>query len=130
MADGMPEHGDPTTAPFWDAAARRELVVQRCDSCGHHQFYPRPFCLACGGGDLGWAKVTGGGTVYSLTVTRIPVGPGFKPPYPVALVELDEGPRMLTNIVNGEAAIGDRVRLAWKERDGAPPLPVFEPDAG
>jgi uncharacterized OB-fold protein len=63
-------------------------------------------------------------------VTHIPTGPGFEPPYPVALVELDEGPRMLTNIVNGEAAMGDRVRLAWKEREGAPPLPVFEPDAG
>ena len=130
MTDTNPDYGDPTTAPFWEAAARHELMVQRCDSCGHHQFYPRPFCLACGGDDLDWAEVSGKGAVYSLTVPRIPVGPGFEPPYPVALVELDEGPRMLTNIVNGEAAIGDRVRLAWKDRKGAPPLPVFEPDAG
>jgi hypothetical protein len=69
------------------------------------------------------------GTIYSMTVTRVPIDPTFQPPYVVAVVELDEGPRLLTNIVNGECAIGGRVRVVWRDRIDGPPLPLFEPDA-
>jgi len=61
-----------------------------------------------------------------MTVTRVQLLPELPPPYVVALVELDEGPRLLTNIVGAPCKIGDRVRLAWRTREGAPPLPVFE----
>lgn len=128
--------GDPLSAPFWEGAARRELMVQRCRSCGVHQLFARPFCLACDGADLQWARASGLGTIYSMTTVRRTASPDFPAPYVNALVELDEGPRLLTVIVGiagtggpdgGACAIGDRVRVAWKDRAPAPPLPVFEP---
>ena len=116
---------DPTTEPFWQACAERRLIVQRCTACGARQFYPRPFCLACESGSLDWVEVEGFGTIYSLTTVRIPVSDELVPPYLLALVDLDEGPRLLTNIEASTAEIGDRVTLAWRARDGLPPLPVF-----
>ncbi|MEJ8570577.1 Zn-ribbon domain-containing OB-fold protein [Microbaculum marinum] len=118
---------DPTTETFWKACAERRLLVQKCADCGSHQFYPRPFCLECESNALDWVAVAGTGTVYSLTTVRVPVIEELTPPYEVALVDLDEGPRLLTNIIAGDAAIGDRVTLDWRERDGLPPLPVFRP---
>lgn len=120
-------YGDALTAPFWAAAARRELLIQRCDACGRHQFYPRPYCLACQSDRVAWVPAGGAGTIYSQTTVHIQVVPEFSPPYTVALVELDEGPRLLGAIVDGETRIGDRVRVAWREREDAPPLPVFAP---
>ena len=128
MTDVATTFGDPVTAPFWEAAARRELVLQRCSACGAFQFYPRPFCLACDATALEWVPAAGGGTVYAATTVHMRVDPALEPPYVVAVVELDEGPRLTTNIVGGTAPIGARVRLAWRERDDAPPLPVFTPD--
>jgi uncharacterized OB-fold protein len=122
-----PTYGDPLTAPFWEAAARREFVVQRCQTCGRHQFYPRPYCLACQSDGVVWVAAKGHGTVYSMTTVHLAVAPELTPPYIVAIVELDEGPRVMTNIVGGPCRIGDRVRVDWQERRGAPPLPVFRP---
>jgi len=118
---------DPTTAPFWEAARRQELVVQRCLSCNVHQFYPRPVCLACFGIDLQWVAVSGFGVVYSQTTVRVNVVPDLPAPYVVGVVELDEGVRMTTNLVGKPCRIGDRVRVRWRQREGKPPLPVFEP---
>jgi hypothetical protein len=122
--------GDPTTAEFWAAARRHALVIQRCGGCGSHQFYPRPFCLSCGSGVLTWVRAVGTATVYSMTEIHMAPSPEFEIPYVVAIVELDEGPKMMTNLINGRCRIGDRVRLAWRAREGKPPLPVFEPVAG
>jgi uncharacterized OB-fold protein len=117
---------DPMTRQYWAAAAEHRLLVQRCAGCGHHQFYPRPFCLACSSRRIAWQQVTGRGWVYSLTTVRIPVHPDLPPPYVVALVDLDEGPRLLTNLV-GECAVGDRVRVHWERRDDLV-VPVFATD--
>lgn len=122
-----PEYGDALSAPFWEAAGRHELVLQQCAACGHWQFYPRPFCLECQSDHVVWQQAAGTGTVYSQTTVNIQIAPEFTPPYIVAVVELDEGPRLTTNIVNGATAIGDRVRVTWRAREDAPPLPVFEP---
>lgn len=125
---GVPRvHGDALTAPFWEAAIRGELAIQRCRACGTHQFYPRPFCLACDSTEMMWVTAAGTGTVYSMTTVRIQVSPELEPPYIVAIVQLDEGPRLMTNIVDGICRIGDRVQVAWRERADAPPLPVFRP---
>lgn len=118
---------DPTTEAFWQACADHRLTVQHCRACGGHQFYPRPFCLACESTDLEWVPASGKGTIYSLTTVRMPVVPELTPPYLLALVDLDEGPRLLTNIVAETARIGDRVSVAWRTREGLPPLPVFTP---
>lgn len=116
---------DPTTEPFWQACAAHRLTVQRCAACGACQLYPRPFCLACESNDLAWVDAKGTGTIYSLTTVRLPVIEELKPPYFLALVDLDEGPRLLTNIVSQTAAIGDRVAVEWRAREGLPPVPVF-----
>ena len=67
----------------------------------------------------------GTGTIYSMTTVHMQIAPEFEPPYAVAIVQLDEGPRLLTNVVGARSRIGDRVRITWKDREGLPPLPVF-----
>lgn len=118
---------DPTTEPFWQACTEGRLTVQRCTACGSHQFYPRPFCLSCETTTLEWVEASGSGTIYSLTTVRMPVTDELPPPYLLALVDLDEGPRLLTNVEGQSARIGDRVKVAWRQREGLPPLPVFQP---
>jgi uncharacterized OB-fold protein len=121
------EFGDPVTAPFWEGARQHQLLIQRCDACGQHQFYPRPFCISCNSKDVGWVEAKGTGIVYSMSTVHIPPSPDFEAPYVVAIVQLQEGPRLMTNIVNGECGIGDPVRVVWRSRDGTPPLPMFQP---
>lgn len=116
---------DPTTRPFWEGANDRKLLLQRCGGCRCFQFYPRPVCLSCGGRDLAWVEAAGEGTIYSMTIVRTPVISDLTPPYTVGLVELAEGPRMLGEIRGEGAAIGASVRLAWRDREGLPPIPAF-----
>ena len=128
MAEQPRPHAQPdaVTQPFWDGIAVGKLRLQRCRSCTRHLFYPRPVCPHCMSADLEWFDASGSGVVYSFTtVHRAP--PGFEPPYVVALVELQEGVRMLTRLVGVEpdrVAIGLAVELAIK---GDPPLPYFRP---
>ncbi len=124
-------YGDAHSREFWEAAARREYLVQRCTE-GHHQSLPRPFCVTCGA-TVAWVAASGRGTVYSFTevcVERAGLQHGFsedfEPPYIVALVDLEEGPRVLTNILGGDCLIGDRVQVSWYDRgETLPPLPIF-----
>lgn len=103
------------TAPFWDAMAEGRLVLPRCDSCGHVIWYPRQFCPTCHTTGVTWFEASGRGTVYSFTVARQAFGEWKDHvPYVIAYVELDEGPRVLTNVVGcdpEQVAIGDRVEL-------------------
>ena len=94
----LPER-DPVFAPFWEAAAGGRLLYQECPVCGHRQFYPRPLCLACGA-DPAWAEASGRGVVHTFTVVRQYGAPPFKDelPYVVAIVELDEGVKMMGNV--------------------------------
>ncbi len=125
------DHGaaDPTTEAYWAACAKRRLTVQACQDCGHHQHYPRPFCLSCQSSVLKLVAVGGGGVIYALTTMRLPVIAALQPPYHLALVDLEEGPRLLTNILcdtDQVPRIGDSVVLDWREREAElPPLPVF-----
>ena len=124
-------YGDPLSAGFWDAAWRHELLVQKCGSCGISHIVPRPFCISCNSDSVSWVKASGLGTIHSMTTVHRSVSPSFPAPYINAIVELDEGARMLTNIVDGAGCrIGDRVRLVWQAREPAPPLPMFTPVAG
>jgi uncharacterized OB-fold protein len=90
---------DGTQRPFFEAAARGELRYQRCADCGHAQFYPRAVCTDCGASP-GWVTASGRGTVYTFTVVRQNLMPPFAEqlPYVVAMIELEEGVRMLTNV--------------------------------
>ena len=127
MTDQAQPYGDPITAPFWAAAREHRLLLQSCPDSGTLQLYPRRFDITSGSDRVEWVEASGGGTIYALTEVHRKVDPALEPPYVVALVDLDEGPRLLTNLVGeGKPAIGDRVALTWRARGDLPPLPVFE----
>ena len=109
---------------FWEACNRRELTFQRCRSCGRAQFYPRALCTACQSTDLDWQAASGLGTVYTYTVNHRAPTLAFKAeaPYVIALIDLDEGVRMMMNVINcapETVAIGMRVRVAFEPRGAA-----------
>lgn len=94
---------DNVSAAYWEAAATGRLLYQECPSCRHRQFYPRAMCTACGG-DTEWAEASGRGTIHTYTVIRQNWAMPFRDlqPYVVAMIELDEGPRMMTNVTDVE----------------------------
>jgi uncharacterized OB-fold protein len=119
---------DGDTAPYWEAARAARLLIQRCDSCQRHIFYPRSVCPHCMSDQIQWVDAAGTGTVYSYTVVhRSPEA--FKPdvPYVVALIDLDEGVRMMSNIVGGAGplAIGARVEVFFDAVTTEITLPKF-----
>ena len=89
------------TQPYWDAAKEHRLVLQRCQDCSKHQFYPRGVCSHCLSSKLEWVEASGRGIVHTYTVCYRAPHPGFgnDVPYVLAMVELAEGPRMMTNII-------------------------------
>jgi uncharacterized OB-fold protein len=120
---------DAETQPYWDAARERRLLIKRCRACGEAHWYPRPFCPHCWSEDVDWEEASGGATLYTWSVVRRNDLPPFgeRVPYITAVVDLDEGPRMLSNLVEvaeADVSIGMRLVLAWQE-DGDYVLPVF-----
>lgn len=91
---------EPLTEPFWEGTRAGELRVQRCKACGANIFYPRERCPKCFATDLEWVKTSGRGRVYTYTVVRQPGNPAFNDdvPYIFAIIQLDEGPRMNSNV--------------------------------
>jgi uncharacterized OB-fold protein len=89
----------PETQAYWDGAKLGELRVQRCDECAQIYFPPRPFCPQCACRSVSWIKASGRASLHSYVISHRPA-PGFTPPYSIAVVELAEGPRMMTNIVD------------------------------
>ncbi|TMB94062.1 MAG: Zn-ribbon domain-containing OB-fold protein [Chloroflexi bacterium] len=104
----MAEYQKPLPAPsevsrpFWDGLTAGELRLQKCEECRRHIFYPRSLCPHCLSQRLGWVKASGRGTLYSYTVVRRAMNPAFQTdvPYVFAIVQLQEGPRVTTNVVN------------------------------
>lgn len=90
----------PLTEPFWTAAREHRLLLQRCAACGRHQFPPEPGCTHCGGENLSWVEASGRARLYSWTVCHPPLLPYFaeRAPWPVAAVELEEGPRLVSRL--------------------------------
>ena len=123
----------PETRPFWEAARRHELCLQRCRSCGCHIFYPRAACPGCLAGDLEWQRVSGRGTVNTFTVVyRGQKGFPLGSPYIIAIVELAEGPRLMTNLVGVEPdpakiEIGMPVEVVFEDVTADVSLPRFRP---
>jgi uncharacterized OB-fold protein len=117
--------------PYWEATRARRLVLPWCTSCDRPFWYPRAACPGCLGTDIEWREATGRGTVYAVSVQHNAALPEFKDqvPYAVALVELDEGVRFMSNIVTSDptdVAVGQRVRLSWEPIDDGRALAVFE----
>lgn len=128
----MVAEGSSLTRPFWDATERRELMLQWCTACDRPVHRPRERCPHCLGTELSWRPSAGVGEVYAVSVQHrgMPVGPPGDGPYVVALVDLDDGVRLMTNIVGvapDDVRVGQRVRVVWEPLTDGRHLPQFEP---
>lgn len=124
------------SAAYWEGARNDTLLLQRCGDCGTLRFFPRFLCTECGSDHTEWSEASGRGTVHSFTIVHRAAFPEFQAlaPYVVALVDLEEGPRMMTNIVGADArdvAIGDAVTVVFEDRgtEGAK-VPQFKRAGG
>jgi uncharacterized OB-fold protein len=88
--------------PFWEGCQQGKLLLQFCEQCQRYQFYPRLYCMQCGAENPRWVEASGRGVIYSYTIIRQNRSPEFvnDTPYNVAIVQLEEGPRMLSDIVD------------------------------
>ena len=130
----LPSFPEPDTQPFWEATKKHELRYQVCDDCGGIVFYARRHCPHCMSANLSWKTSKGEGAVYTYTVIHQIGHPAFSKltPYAVVWVDLDEGFRMISNIVgvedpSSDIKIGQRVRVAWEDQENDISLPLFTP---
>lgn len=125
-----------TTEKFWTACNEGRLMLQHCLACDKPFYYPRTGCPRCGGTELEWRQMKGTGRIYSFSHVHVALG-GYKSwetevPFTLVQIELDEGPRMLSRLAgkaDESVKIGDRVAVAFTEREGAK-LPYFSLRAG
>jgi hypothetical protein len=125
---------DPVTAPYWDSLKNHSMKIQRCNDTGRFFFYPRgvsPYTLS---GNVTWESVSGRGTLHAFTIVQNMRAPGFaeEVPYVVAIVELDEGPRLMTNLIDIEPSpemihIGMPVELVYDDVTEEVTLPKYRP---
>jgi uncharacterized protein len=120
------------TAPYWEAAKAHRLVLQQCTDCGEHQFYPRGVCSHCLSSSVQWRDASGRGTVYSFTVNHRAPHPGYRDqvPFVLAIIELAEGPRMMSHVVDCDpesVTIGMAVTVTFDDVTAEITLPKFRP---
>ncbi len=118
--------------PFWEAARRHELVVQRCVGCGAHRFPARDLCSRCLSREVEWVRVSGRGSVFSWAVMHQVYHPGFADdvPYPIVIVELEEGARLVSNLIDCPVAdirAGMPVEATFDDVTPEVTLPKFRP---
>jgi uncharacterized protein len=126
---------DETTLPFWEATRDKRLLVQWCDDCGRAVFFPREVCPFCTSSRLVWKEAGGSATLYSFTVEHRPqiAVLGRTGPYVIGLVDLEEGVRMMSNVVScppDALAVGMALRVTWEPLGDGRHLPLFEPVDG
>ena len=128
----LPNLRDLDTQAFWQATKEKRLIYQQCADSGTVVFYPRRHCPGSLGSNLVWKESAGEGTVYTYSIVRQSYHPFFRSmvPYAVAWIDLDEGPRLVSNVVGVEdpssVRIGMRVKVRWEEHE-ALCVPLFEP---
>jgi uncharacterized OB-fold protein len=120
------------TQPYWDAAKEKRLILQRCLDCGKPQFYPRGVCSHCLGSQLEWIDSSGRGKVHTFTVSYRAPHPGFADdlPFVIAIIELEEGVRMMSNIVGCDpktVRIDMPVKVVFEQLTPDIVLPKFAP---
>ena len=128
QAGPVPHASSHLSVPFWQGCQSGELRYQRCGDCGLANFPPTEHCRQCLSPDVSWQRSGGSGEIYSWTVVHRPVTAEFAPPYAPAIVTLDEGYQMLTNIVGvhpDELKIGMRVQVQFHAVDADVTLPYF-----
>ena len=126
------ERANTVTQPYWDGIERGQLLLQHCGACSTYQYYARPLCAKCHSAELEWREASGRGVLYSYSVVQRGPAPSFQAiaPYVTAIVELEEGPRMFTNIVDVDAAalqVGESVSVVFREGPEGLQLPYFRP---
>lgn len=131
MPRPLPQFPERDSEPFWTATKSHELRYQTCDDCRSVVFYPKHHCQSCGSSKLTWQSSRGEGVVYTYSVVRANRSPAFRDyvPYVLSYVDLDEGFRMMTNIVDvppEQVKVGMRVRVKWEDHDEVS-LPFFAP---
>jgi len=124
----------PEVKPFWDGTAEGKLLLAHCSECDQVIWYPRPFCPACASTSVNWVQASGRGTIYSFTVNRRGVAdlPAYRDAgvYVLAYVELDEGPRIMTNIVECDpdsVHVGQKVEVVFHDTGQGTALWRFRP---
>ncbi|HEY6870476.1 MAG TPA: Zn-ribbon domain-containing OB-fold protein [Novosphingobium sp.] len=136
MASAAPRSDLPTiedeTRPFWDALREGRLLIARCDSCGEVHYYPRPMCPFCWSEDVSLVEASGTGTLYTWSTVHVNDLPPFNTmvPYVAAQVDLSEGVRMTTRLVDvapGDLAIGMALEVAFEAISDDVTIPVFRP---
>jgi len=136
MSADKPRNDLPTvetdTRPYWEAAKAGKLLIARCDACGKVHHYPRPFCPSCWSEDVSWLEASGRATVYTWSTVFVnDLNPfNTRVPYVAAVVELEEGPRVMTEIVDCEPtdlSIGMPVEVAYHALTDEITRPVFRP---
>ena len=130
-APPLPEE-TPLTSPFWQAARERRLVIQRCAACGRLRWPPELACYECGSLEHEWAQMSGRATLYTWTVAHPPLLPYFlqRTPWPIAVVQLEEGPRLVTNLVGIEPdayKVGMALEADFEDIGEGVTLVVFKP---
>ncbi|WP_081288578.1 Zn-ribbon domain-containing OB-fold protein [Mycobacterium asiaticum] len=128
QAGAVPHAASHLSTPFWDGCRSEELKYQRCQGCGAANFPPTEHCRHCLSDELAWLSSAGVGEIYSWTIVYRPVTAEFEPPYAPAIVTLDEGYQMLTNLVGvapDEVAVGMRVRVQFHGVTDDLTLPYF-----
>ena len=116
------------SAPYWAGCREGRLLLQYCRSCESHQFYPRSLCSHCHGDALEWRDSSGQGRVASFTVVHRGVSEAYPAPYVVALIDLEEGPRMMSHVIDvepGGLSVGDRVAVEFQAWSDDVDVPVF-----
>ncbi len=133
MANGreLPSVEDETR-PYWEAAKQGRLLIKKCNACGEVHHYPRPFCPTCWSEDVEWLEVSGAGTLYTYsTIFRNDLEPFSEwGAYVAAVVELDEGPRLMTNMVGADPEslrVGMPVAVSFRDLSDEWAAPVFSP---
>ncbi|MCE7885342.1 MAG: Zn-ribbon domain-containing OB-fold protein [Actinobacteria bacterium ATB1] len=126
---------EPDTEEFWEACRAHRLLLRKCNECSKVHYYPRPFCPGCWSENVEWIEASGRGRVYTYSIVHrndLPPWPD-KVPYCAAIVELEEGPRMMTNVVECDfehVAVEMLVELTWIDdiwEDESWSFPVFKP---
>ena len=130
----LPQPITPEARPYWDGLKQGKLMLPRCAACARPFFYPRVVCPMCGGRDIGWVEASGRGRLYSFAIAHQSINRAMKvpTPYVLALIELEEGPRMMSNLVNVAADPAQLrcdmpVRVVYRRLTDDVTVPLWEP---
>jgi uncharacterized OB-fold protein len=133
----LPQPMTPEAKPFWDGCREGKLMLPRCDDCGRAFFYPRVLCPHCHSRRIGWIQSTGRGKLHAFEIAHQVFQRAWKikPPYVLAMVELDEGPHMMSNLINVEpdprvVKCDMPVEVVFTKITDEVTLPLFQPARG